>query len=85
MYYFRSTVRHSGTIADAGIPDTCLRDHRQAVHPVWQPLLIITFLLLFVPGSALPAPPAEDTGTDPLALKDAVALAIGGNPGLAGM
>jgi len=48
-------------------------------------LLIITFLLLFVPGPALPAPPAEDTGTDPLALKDAVALAIGGNPGLAGM
>ena len=85
MYYFRSTVRHSGNVADAGIPDTCLRDRRQAVHPAWQPLLIITFLLLFVPGPALPAPPAEDAGADPLALEDALALAIGGNPGLAGM
>lgn len=85
MNYFRSTVRHSGNAADAGIPDTCLRDRCQAVHPAWQPLLIITFLLLFVPGPALPAPPAEDAGADPLSLEHALALAIGGNPGLAGM
>jgi len=84
MVYFRSYVRHAGADADAGAADASRRGRRPTLHGAWRSALI-TALLLLLPGPAVPAAPLQDAAAAPLALEDAVALAVAGNPGLAAM
>lgn len=81
MFRFRSSTRHPHPGADA--PERFAMPRRQPPRAAWHAALI-TILLLAGTGPAMAAPPQE-AAAKPLALEEAVALALAGNPGLAAM
>ena len=85
MSYIRRTVRRSCHTADAGTAGTLPRCCHPPVSSARTLALIITLWLPALPGSAAPAVPTQDADTPVLTLEDTVALAVGDNPGLAGM
>jgi len=85
MHYSRSIVRLIYRIADTkpATVNTCQRI--TPVHYAWQAAVVTAFLTLLTPGLAFSATPVRDTSPNTLAVEEAVAIAIEGNPGLAEM
>jgi len=83
MYYFRSIVRRSCRIADAAVAVVLQGCLFRPAGRAWRRALIIALLWQALPVTL--AAPAQEAAAAPLTLEAAVALAIGDNPGLAGM